>query len=71
MSKNMMETEGPQMTSQDGAYALHAGYTRLHARTRTGFHRQICNTYCFPTAAVIRERVSVLRYTYIVCIVWY
>jgi hypothetical protein len=24
MSKNMMESEGPQMTSQYGAYALHA-----------------------------------------------
>ena len=25
MSKNMVETEGPQMTSQYGAYTLHAG----------------------------------------------
>jgi hypothetical protein len=25
MSKNMEETEGPKMTSQYGAYALHAG----------------------------------------------
>ena len=25
MSKNMVETEGPQMTSQYGAYVLHAG----------------------------------------------
>ena len=25
MSKNTVETEGPQMTSQYGAYALHAG----------------------------------------------
>jgi hypothetical protein len=31
MSKNMVETEGPQMTSQYGAYALHAGLSRLHA----------------------------------------
>ena len=25
MSKNMVESEGPQMTSQYGAYPLHAG----------------------------------------------
>jgi hypothetical protein len=25
MSKNVLEPEGPQMTSQYGAYALHAG----------------------------------------------
>jgi hypothetical protein len=25
LSKNLIETEGPQMTSQYGAYALHAG----------------------------------------------
>jgi hypothetical protein len=34
MSKNVVETEGPQMTSQYGAYALHAGLARLHARMR-------------------------------------
>jgi hypothetical protein len=33
MSKNIAETEGPQITSQYGAYALHAGLVRLHART--------------------------------------
>jgi hypothetical protein len=35
MSKNVVETEGPQMTSQYGAYALRAGKTRLHSRMRT------------------------------------
>jgi hypothetical protein len=34
MSKNMAETEGPQMTSQYGAYVLHAGLARLHAPIR-------------------------------------
>ena len=34
MSKNLVETEGPQMTSQHGVYALHAGLQRLHARMR-------------------------------------
>ena len=34
MSKNMVEPKGYQMKSQYGAYALHAGYVRLHARAR-------------------------------------
>jgi hypothetical protein len=33
MSKSMVETEGPQTTSQHGAYALRVGIARLHART--------------------------------------
>jgi hypothetical protein len=59
----MAETEGPQMMSQHGAYALRAGLlARLHPRmhmhtpTRLGSHmharirthRQISNTFCFP-----------------------
>ena len=31
MSKNVVETEGPQMTSQYGAYVLRAGLARLYA----------------------------------------
>ena len=60
------------MTSQYGAYALHAGLARLQARTRmhtrpdTRMHTQICTIYCVSTATVIRERASVLRRTYIV-----
>jgi hypothetical protein len=44
MSKNVVETEGPQMTSQYGAYALRAGLARLyacmrmHTPTRPGTH---------------------------------
>jgi kynurenine formamidase len=34
MSKNTVETEGPQMTSQHDAYALSAGLERLYARMR-------------------------------------
>jgi hypothetical protein len=33
MSKNVVEKEGPQMTSQYDAYVLRAGLARLHART--------------------------------------
>ena len=35
MSKNRVEREGPQMTSQYGAYALRAGFARLHALMHT------------------------------------
>jgi hypothetical protein len=38
----------------------------IHACT----HWQICNTYCFSTATVIRERALVLRYTFIACLVF-
>ena len=34
MSKNVAETEGPQMTSQYGANALRAGLARLNAGMR-------------------------------------
>jgi hypothetical protein len=41
MSKTVVETEGPQMTSQYGAYALRAGLAKLHART----HKQTNKYY--------------------------
>ena len=45
----------------------HAGApTRMQAGGRT--HKQICNTYCISTATTIRERASVLLYTYIACL---
>ena len=34
-AENMVEPERPQMTSQHGAYALHAEQARLHARIYT------------------------------------
>jgi hypothetical protein len=34
MSKSVIETKGPQMTSQYGAYALRAGLARLYACIR-------------------------------------
>jgi hypothetical protein len=33
MPKNLVETDGPQMTSQYDAHALQAGLARLYART--------------------------------------
>ena len=61
------------MTSQYSAYALHAGLARLQARmrmhtpTRTHActHRPKSSTYCFSMVTMIRERASVLHYTYI------
>ena len=64
----MVETERPQMTSQYGEYALHAGLARLHALIRmhtptctsTHMHARIhtqINTYWFSKATMIRERV--------------
>ena len=67
MSKNWAETEGPQMTSQYGAYALSAGLAKLQARMRNYTptrpstrmhahactHRPIFNTYCFSTATMV------------------
>jgi hypothetical protein len=40
MLKNVVETEGQQMTSQYGAYTLHAGKVRLHACMR--MHTPTC-----------------------------
>jgi hypothetical protein len=76
------------MTSQHGAYALHAGLARLygrmrmhtftrpgihmHARTRTHAHTGQCVILiAFPQQQWFRERVSLLRYTYIACLVPY
>jgi hypothetical protein len=75
MSKNVVVTENPKMTSQHGAYTLHAGLAKLQARmrmhtsirlgtrTHARTHRPISNTYCFPTITIIRRRASMLRYT--------
>jgi hypothetical protein len=54
MSKNVVETEEPQMTSQYGAYPLHSGLSRLHALmrvhtpTRPGTHMHaLMHTYTY------------------------
>jgi hypothetical protein len=86
MSKNLVQTEKPQMTSQHGAYALRAGLARLyarmrkhtptgpsthmHARTRKHAHTdQYVMLFAFPQQQWFRERTSMLRYTYIACLV--
>jgi hypothetical protein len=66
MSKNVVKTEGQQMTSQYGESALHAWKARLHARTLMHTPTRP-GAYCLSTKTIIRERDSVLRYTYTVC----
>ena len=44
---------------------LYTEPTRMHTRA----HTQIYNIYFFPTATMIRERASLLRYKYTVCLV--
>jgi hypothetical protein len=43
------------------------GHPHTHVCTHSYTHRQI--KYCFSTARMIRESPSVLRHTYIVCLV--
>jgi hypothetical protein len=38
MSKNIVDTEGPQLTSRYGAFAMRDGLTRLNARMRMHTH---------------------------------
>ena len=41
--------------------------TRTYAHIHT--HTQICNIYCFSTATMIRELVSLLRKSHIACLI--
>ena len=50
---------------QAHAHAHALEHKHAHAHT----HTRICNIYRFSTATIIRERASILRYTYIVCLV--
>ena len=65
MSKNMVEIEGPQMTSQYGSYVLYAGLAKLHACVRMhipmclGTHMHACNTYCFSTSSSVALQLFV------------
>ena len=46
-------------------------HTQRNTHTRARADWQMCNTYYFSTAIMIRERASVLRYTYIDCVVYF
>ena len=49
------------------AHAQDYAHSHTYACTRT--HTEIRNTYCFSTLTVVTLTPSVLRYTYIVCLV--
>ena len=74
MSKNMVEQKGPQMTSQYGAFSLHAGLARLYARARmhtdtlTHADRYVI-LIAFPQQQWLQEHALMLRYTHIACFV--
>ena len=40
-----------------------------HAHCMQKYTLTICNTYCFSTVTMVARPVSILRYTYIACIV--
>ena len=44
-------------------------HAHAHAHASGYTHTQICNIYCFSTATMIFEGSSMLRYTYIACLV--
>jgi len=54
---------------QYGACALHAGYLRLQIHTHTHTHTHVVLLIAFPQQHWLSERASVLRYTYISCLI--
>ena len=46
-------------------------HVHMHTRERTHTYRNMCNNYCFSTVTMIRERASLLRYTYIAGVSYY
>jgi hypothetical protein len=79
MSKNVVEPVEPDdvtiwrtrvACSTSKATCTHAhAHGWAHASTHACTHTQICNIYCFSTATMTLEYASVLRYTYIACLV--
>jgi hypothetical protein len=52
------------------AHAHPPGYPHSCTHAQTCTHRAMCNTYCFSTATMVfRERSTLLRCTYIACLV--
>ena len=46
-------------------------HARAPAHARTRAHTEMCNTFAFPRQKWLRERASMLRYTYIARLVSY
>jgi len=56
--KSKVEPDGPQMTVQCGACALHDRHTL-----------RICNTYCLSTVSGYANAYQPYVYTYVACVV--
>ena len=76
MSKSVLQPEGTRSYNMGLRVACWISKatrvrspTHPHARAHTHTNKQICNFYCFSTPTIIRERVSVLRYSHIACLV--
>jgi len=72
--KNTVKPNRPQVTIQQGACALHAGwlrqeYTQTHTHTHTNVLDLIPNA--FPRQKRLSERATMLRYTCTAGLVWY
>ena len=68
MSKNVVQPEEPRsMGVEFWIRKATRARSHIHASTRTP--TEIYNACCFSTATMIRERVYMLRYTYIACLV--
>jgi hypothetical protein len=78
MSKNVMESERPQMTMWCMRVAcwistVTCAYMHAHVHEpghpHSCTHRQICNSFCFSMETIIHKHTSVLHYTYIASLV--
>jgi hypothetical protein len=71
MSKNMIRAATKNVITwriRVACWISKATRTRMYTPTRP-HTTQICDIYCFSTATKIRERASMLRYTYTVLFV--
>jgi hypothetical protein len=62
--KNIVQADRPHKTMYYDACAFHAGYPRLQTHSP-----EYAILTAFPPQYWLHERASVLRYTYIVCLV--
>jgi len=64
----MLEPDRPQMTIQYDACVLHVRWLRSHTHTHTHLEEYEI-LIAFPLQQWLRESASLLRYTYIACVV--
>lgn len=61
----MVDNYGYMQTYASAREPTHS-HPHIHPHARTHPQAEICNTFCFACQQLFCERVSVLRYTYIV-----